>query len=162
MKSRVLMAAALVVSFVPAAQAQVSPGPDKVFVTKAAASNMFEIESSKVALTMAGNAEVKAFAQQMITDHEKAGQDLVAVAGDAVPRELDAPHLARLEKLKTTAPADFDAAYLDEQVLAHDEAVTLFTKYSEEANAPALKTFASKTLPVLKGHQEHVRQLDKM
>ncbi|MGQ4273576.1 DUF4142 domain-containing protein [Terrihabitans sp. B22-R8] len=143
-----------------AAHAQDKTGPDHVFVTKAANSNMFEIESSKIAVQKAQNAEVKSFAQQMVTDHTKAGQEMMAVAPDA-PKELDATHKTMVEKLSDTDAAKFDAAYVDAQVKAHDEAVALFTKYSDEAKDAKLKDFAAKTLPTLKEHQEHIKKIDK-
>jgi putative membrane protein len=156
-----IIAAAVTALTLGAAQAQdkMAAGPDHVFVMKAANSNMFEIESSKVALKMAKNAEVKEFAQQMITDHEMAGKNLMAVAKDA-PAKMDATHMAMVEKLEKTDEAKFDAAYIDAQVKAHDEAVALFTKYEDDAKDPELKQFAAKTLPKLKMHQDHAKKLD--
>jgi putative membrane protein len=142
-----------------AAHAQEKTGPDMVFVTKAANSNMFEIESSKVALEKAKNAEVKTFAQQMINDHTKAAKDMMAVAPDA-PKKMDAAHMAMVKDLQDASADKFDADYVDAQVKAHDEAVALFTKYSEDAQDPKLKAFAAEKLPVLKMHQEHVKALD--
>lgn len=135
-------------------------GPDKVFVLKAANSNMFEIESSKIAVKRAKDPEVKKFAQQMITDHTKAGSELKSVAGEMVPKEPDDATKARIEKINAAADDKFDALYVSEQKSAHDEAVGLFTKASEAAEDPALKAFASKTLPTLKEHQEHVKHLN--
>jgi putative membrane protein len=151
----------------PQAQGQMSAtqgrmaaqGPDNVFVTKAASSNMFEIESSKVALQKAKNAEVKSFAQQMITDHTKAGKDMMAVAPDA-PKAMDAAHMAMVKDLQEASADKFDAEYVDAQVKAHDEAVALFTKYADDAQDPKLKAFAAEKLPVLKQHQEHVKALN--
>jgi putative membrane protein len=142
-----------------AVHAQETTGPDKVFVTKAANSNMFEIESSKLAIQKGQSAEVKSFAQQMIDDHTKAAKDLMAVAPDA-PKKMDAAHTAMVEDLNKTSADKFDASYIDAQVKAHDEAVALFTKYSEDAEDAKLKAFASEKLPVLKQHQEHVKALD--
>lgn len=154
-----LFAASIIALSLGSAMAQDKTGPDHVFVTKAAISNMFEIESSKIAVEKAKDPEVKKFAQQMISDHTKAGKEMMAVAADA-PKELDAAHLAKVEKLKKAEGEKFDAAYVDEQVTAHDEAVALFTKFSAEAETPKLKEFASKTLPTLKEHQEHVKHLN--
>ncbi|MFC5068883.1 DUF4142 domain-containing protein [Flaviflagellibacter deserti] len=154
-----LFAASLLGLSLGSAMAQDKAGPDHVFVTKAAMSNMFEIESSKVAVEKAKDPEIKKFAQQMISDHTKAGKEMMAVAPDA-PKELDAAHLAKVEKLKEAEGEKFDAAYIDEQVVAHDEAVALFTKFSTEAETPKLKEFAAKTLPTLKEHQEHVKDLN--
>lgn len=144
----------------PATMKNQADGPDKTFVLKAANSNMFEIESSEIAVKRAKDPEVKKFAQQMITDHTKAGKELKSVAGDMVPAEPDAATKARIEKINAAAEDKFDALYVDEQKAAHDEAVGLFTKASEAAEDPKLKSFAAETLPTLKEHQEHVKHLN--
>jgi putative membrane protein len=45
------------------------------------------------------------------------------------------------------------------QVKAHDDAVQLFQNYSQSGPNGALKTFAGKTLPVLKMHQQMIHKL---
>src|ERR1700759_2325384 len=50
------------------------------FVTEAAQSDMFEIQSSKLALNSA-DAPTKAFAQQMIDDHTKTTDELKGAVG---------------------------------------------------------------------------------
>lgn len=135
--------------------------PDE-FVKRATVSNVFEIESSRLAETKAMAPEVKAFARQMIADHTKASADMqVAVkadkVADAVP--LDAPHQAQLDQLRQVSGATFDTAYVAAQKAAHDEAVGLFSSYAENGAQGALKTFATATLPTLKQHQAHVKRL---
>lgn len=135
------------------------------FVTKAAIANQFEIESSKVAVSRAQNAEVKKLAQQMITDHTKAGNEFKAAlaksnSGAKAPTGLDEKHAEIVKDLKETKADDFDAAYLDVQEDAHDDAIALFEDYSKNGDNAALKEFAAKTLPTLKKHEEHVTHLD--
>jgi len=133
------------------------------FVQKAAVSNMYEIETSKLALRNATRDDLKAFAQQMIQDHTKAGDELKStlsgISGPNLPTDLDATHKAALDTLSKKTGADFDAGYLAEQKTAHDDAVDLFREYSQDGGNPRLKTFAGKTLPTLVGHQQHVQQL---
>src|SRR5690349_10191595 len=50
------------------------------FAAMAAGSNMFEIESSKLALQKASLQPTKDFAQHMIDDHTKAGEEMRAAA----------------------------------------------------------------------------------
>lgn len=135
-------------------------GPDNAFIVKAANSGMFEIESSKIAVKRAKDAEVKKFAQQMVTDHTKADAELKKVAGTKVPAKPDEATLARIEKINAASDDKFDAVYVAEQRAAHDEAVSLFTKASKDVADPELKAFAEKTLPTLEQHQEHIKALD--
>jgi putative membrane protein len=50
------------------------------FVDKAAAGGIAEIETSRLALEKSQSADVKAFANMMITDHGKANDELAAIA----------------------------------------------------------------------------------
>ncbi len=132
------------------------------FTETASVSNMFEIESSKVALEKATSSETKAFAQHMIDDHTKAGEEMKTAAdaeGVTIPSALDEKHQAKLEKLTGAAADAFDKSYLAEQLLAHEEAVALFDGYSTNGAPGTLKEFATKTLPTLKGHLEEVKKL---
>jgi putative membrane protein len=164
MKRQLFLSMAALALFASAAIAQMAAPPAPEFAQKAAMSDMFEIESSKLAVEKSEDADVKAFAQQMITDHSKASEELMATlqqAGSdmAVPAMLDGPHRDKLEKLTSAAGSDFDAEYVSMQVAGHDEAVALFTAFSEQGDNDALKAFAQKTLPTLKMHQQHVHEL---
>lgn len=132
------------------------------FAAMAAGSNMFEIESSKLALEKASLQPTKDFAQHMIDDHTKAGEEMKAAAkaeGIKVPMALDDKHKADLDNLSGSTGAAFDQSYLAEQYAAHEEAVALFATYSTNGAPGALKEFATKTLPTLQSHLKHVQQL---
>ncbi|MDB5527420.1 MAG: hypothetical protein JWR51_523 [Devosia sp.] len=144
----------------PAATMSVSDPAE--FATKAAIGNMFELKSSALAQDHTQNADVLAFAEQMTTDHSKAAQDmLTAVTAEKVTPStgLDEPHQTQLDALEDVKDDQFDAAYIEAQVKAHDEAVALFEGYAAGGPAGALKDFASNTLPTLKMHQEHIHAL---
>lgn len=133
------------------------------FIRKAAVGNEFEIESSKLALQKSQNDNIQHFAQQMVDDHGKAGEDLTATAAKAnlgAPNmALDHKHQRMLDKLNAATGTEFDRLYLKEQVKAHDEAVSLFKDYSQHGDNDAMKSFASNTLPTLQEHQEKVTQM---
>ncbi len=141
----------------------ISPStPD--FVKQVAISDMFEIESGKLAAEKA-DAETKTFANQMVADHTKTSTELkAAVASDPktpIPTALDSGHQEKLDKLKGLNGADFIKAYHDMQVEAHEDAVSLFERYAEGGDSETLKTWAAKTVAALKHHLEMARQLDK-
>jgi len=133
------------------------------FVKQAAIGNKFEIESSKFALDHAQNGDVKSFAQRMINDHTKAGDDLKAAVQDAnagteVPDQLDQAHKDQLDKLQASN-TDFDRQYVDMQVKAHDDAVNLFQGYADNGDNDRIKQFAANTLPTLKDHQKMIHEI---
>ena len=55
-------------------------GGDQAFVTKLAGVNMAEVELGMLAKDKALSKDVKTFAQRMIDDHRKAGNELKTVA----------------------------------------------------------------------------------
>ena len=134
------------------------------FMLMAAMSDKFEIESSEIALQKGQSDAVKQFAQQMITDHtantEKLIQTVEAGGGNLEkPAQLDEKHQTMIDKLSATS-GDFDAAYIDAQVQAHQEAVALMTSYSQNGDNNPLKQFAAQALPTIQMHFEMVQKLD--
>lgn len=129
------------------------------FVTKATNANMFEIQSSQLALEKSKNQDIQQFAQMLIDDHTKAGKELKSVLSDAdtnikAPQKLDQEHAGKLGQLKSAAGTDFDKSYLQMQMDGHEQAVELFQSYSQNGDNPALKSWAGKTLPTLQKHMQ--------
>jgi putative membrane protein len=142
----------------------ISPtSPD--FVKEVAISDMFEVESNKLAQAK-GNAPEKAFASQMVTDHTKTSTELKGlVSGGKVkaelPTALDSSHQSKLDKLKGAEGKDFSSDFDSMQVSAHKDAVSLFERYAKSGDNPELKNWAGKTLPALKHHLEMAQDLSK-
>lgn len=136
------------------------------FVKKAAIANMFEIETSKVALTRSTSADVKAYAQMIIDEHTKAAADFKAaattggIAEAVIPTALDEKHAKKLAKLNEEDADDFDDEYLEEQEEAHESAIKLFKDYADDGDNASLKSFAAVTVPTLQKHKEQVDSLD--
>ena len=142
-----------------AATAPVQVTDPQQFADMASSSNMFEIESSRLALEKAASEEVKSFAQHMIDDHGKAGDEMMAAAQDdgITPAPgLQPAHQAKLDELSALDGEAFDAAYIMAQVAAHDEAIALFEGFSSNGDDSALKAFAANTLPTLQQHREEI------
>nr|CAD6610076.1 hypothetical protein RKHAN_02267 [Rhizobium sp. Khangiran2] len=140
------------------------PPKTQDFVTKAASSDMFEIESSKLALDR-GNDAAKGFAQQMISDHQKTSEELKQlVEGGSVeatiPTEMTAAHQEMLEELKAAEGEEFSQEYLSAQEDAHEDAVDLFQRYGEEGDNAELKAWAAKTVPALEHHLKMVEDMN--
>ncbi|MGN7292995.1 DUF4142 domain-containing protein [Rhizobium sp. SAFR-030] len=129
------------------------------FVKQVQSSNMFEIESSKLAQQKARDGDVKEFAQQMIKDHTKVGKDLKSAAKVDADGMLSPKHAAMLETLKGASEQEFQPLYIEMQNVAHMEAVTLFATYAKGGDDDATKAFAKKTLPTLEMHKMHVAKL---
>lgn len=135
------------------------------FVTQAAISDMFEIQSSQLALQQSDE-PTKAFAKQMITDHEKtAGEIKAMIQGGKVqaqiPTTLDSTHQNKLDTLKGLKSVEFTKQYHTDQVTGHKNTVDLYKRYAAEGDNPELKAFASKHLPHLEQHLTKAQELNK-
>lgn len=139
------------------------PLTDEVFVKKAASGGLYEVQSSQIAQRRATDEDAKAFAQKMITDHTKANNELMraaSAAGFQVSRTLMPKHQMMIDKLSGLQEQEFDREYWTQQNQAHIETVKLFEQASKGLRDAELKSFASRTLPVLREHlamtKEHV------
>ncbi|MFP3994799.1 DUF4142 domain-containing protein [Pseudomonas capeferrum] len=131
------------------------------FVDAATEAGIAEVVTGNLAKEKSQNADIKAFAQQMVTDHTQANQKL----GD-IARKLDisVPDEAALtDKVKKMIlewrEESFDKSYINNQVDAHEKAVELFKKEAASSDKVELKAFASDTLPKLEQHLEHAKAL---
>jgi putative membrane protein len=136
------------------------------FIKTVPGANSFEIESSKLALDKASSDDVKTFAQQMVTDHTKAGEDFKAAlqqvqttSSVTAGEEMQPKQAQQLKELQAASGKDFEAKYIMMQVEAHKEAVALFAAYADNGDDPALREFAKKTLPTLKMHEKHIKEV---
>jgi putative membrane protein len=135
------------------------------YVPNAAISDMYEIESSKLAEQKATSPAIKAFAKQMIADHTGTTAKLKATLktaklGITPPTALDARRQGMIDNLKAATAGDFDKTYLDQQTNAHREAITLHSGYAEDGENSALKKLASGAVPIIRHHLEMVQKID--
>jgi putative membrane protein len=135
-----------------------------VFVEKAAASDMFEIEAAKLAQQRSKNADVKAFADMMIKDHTKSTNDLKAAiqaSGQnlAPPAALPQDKQDALNDLKNATDVDFDRKYMEGQVDAHQSALNLLQRYAQDGDVAQIKAFAASVAPVVQQHYDRAKSI---
>jgi putative membrane protein len=164
MKNTSMLAAGwgLFVSVVFVCTAQAQSAQD--FVNKVAISDMFEIQSSRLALAKQPDKDTKPFAEKMVRDHQKTSSELKSLVDSGkvkakLPTVLDSEHQQMLDGLKGKSGKDFDTSYDQIQVKAHQDAVALFDAYAKGGDDPELKRWAAKTLPHLK---EHLSMAEKL
>lgn len=132
----------------------------KAFADTAAASDAFEIESSKLAQQKAQSDEVKEYAAMMIRDHTQSTANLkkAASAVDVTPAPALTPEQqANLETLRSASGTGFDDAYKTQQVAAHEKTLAALQAYAANGSAAELKQFAANTAPIVDRHLEEVR-----
>lgn len=136
----------------------------QVFANTAAASDAFEIATSKLALENSNSADVKKFANQMITAHTASTDKLKATtAGLNLPitpdPKLNAEQQTILDSLKTKKGADFDTAYIAGQRTGHQETLDMLKAYAATGDVPALKTLAQGLVPTVAAHLNMAKSL---
>lgn len=143
-----------------AAAAQLSDD-DQKFVQKAALGGLAEVSLGQQVSPSAKNADVKGFADRMVTDHGKANDELKQLAstkGITLPNETDQEHKDAAAKVMSAK--NVDKAYMEAMVKDHDKDVGEFEDESKAAKDPDLKAWIDKTLPVLKEHQKMAHDIN--
>jgi putative membrane protein len=138
-----------------------SHGKDSAtFASKAAQGGMAEVEMGRLAVQRAGDPDVKAFGERMISDHSKANAELKSIAskkGLQLPTEMNSEQKSEMDKLAKLSRAEFDKEYMSAMVDDHEEDVKEFETQSKDGNDADIKTFAGKTLPTLQQHLQLAR-----
>ena len=159
----ILLVAALGITSTAALGADAISAAD--FAQKAGAGGAAEVAMGKLGAQKATNAEVKAFAQKMVTDHTKANKELMAAAkakGVEVPTEPDMIHKGMAEKFEhQSADADFNHDFMQQMVRDHEATVELFqTAANDTTLDPEFRALAKKTLPTLEQHLKDAQRLE--
>jgi putative membrane protein len=136
---------------------------DRDFLENAAQSGHAEIEGSRMAQESDAGPAVRQFAQKMIEDHTQANKELIDLAnrkGFTVPDEPSLAQRTELLALKALSGGAFDTMYSARiAVAAHENAVELFEKATQEVKDADIRAYAEKTLPKLREHLEMARAL---
>lgn len=149
--------------------AAVPAGPtDAQIAAIVVAANQVDIDAGEMAAKKTKNADVKKFAELMVTDHSainKAAGDLVKKLG-VTPEENDTSkslvkggddNKAALEKL---SGAEFDKAYVDHEVAYHQTVLDALDKtLIPSAQNAELKSTLVGVRPLIDAHLKHAQQV---
>jgi predicted outer membrane protein len=145
-----------------ATSAKLSAGDQKA-VKDMGMSDMAEVATAKIALSKSQNAEVKAFAQQMVDDHGAALTKVQAVAqakGVTLPTELDAKHKAMSAKLEKLSGDAFDKAYMaGAGVKDHTDTHNKLMADAKKIKDADVKALADQHMPVVEQHLKAAQQM---
>jgi len=163
--SAIVVAGALLV---PVAGASAQSVTDAQIASIVVTANQVDIDAGKMATSMASNAEVKKFADQMITDHtgvNKSAVDLVTKLkvtpeDNSTSQSLKAGGEKNLANLKTLKGAAFDKAYIDNEVAYHQAVIDAVDKtLIPSASNAELKALLVKVRPAFVAHLEHAKHI---
>jgi putative membrane protein len=153
----VTLLTALAACALPTANADDSSlsGKDKSFIQDAYQDGLAEVDSAQMAQRKTGNADVKAFAEKLATDHTAANTQLKSLADSKKVSTASEPSMISKGKSKlmdAKTGGDFDKAYIDDMVSDHKKDIEAFEKAATEAQDQDVKNFANQTLRTLKEH----------
>jgi putative membrane protein len=131
---------------------------DAQFLVDAATINMEEVKLGQIAATNARLKEVKDLAAMMVEEHQKAYDQVSALAAKkqvTIPTAMPDKQKEEADKLSGKMGKDFDKDYCDKMVDGHKDAITKFEKASTDAADADIRNWATEMLPALRKHLDH-------
>lgn len=128
---------------------------DERFLVRAAEINFEEIRLGQLAEQKGTDADIREMAKMLVQTHNKAKDDLHALAsskGIAVPLAPSDGVENMYLMLNGKTGHDFDKEYCDKMVSGHKDAIDLFEGATRGNNDDDVKTWASRMLPELRMH----------
>jgi putative membrane protein len=130
--------------------------------------DQIDIDYAAIAKEKSKNADVLKFAATMAKDHKSVNDQAVALATKLGVTPQDNPVTQSLlsgaattkADLNSKSGADFDKAYIDNEVAYHKAAIDLVeNKLIVDATNPELKSLLQTALPIFKQHLAHAEMI---
>jgi putative membrane protein len=159
---------AAAVALAPASTVFAQSPNDAQIASIVVTANQVDIDAGKLAASKASNPDVKAFAQQMVTDHSgvnKQATELVTrlkvtPEDNATSQSLKSGGESNIATLKGLSGAAFDKAYIDHEVAYHQQVLDAVDKVLiPSASNADLKALLVKVRPAFVAHLEHAKHV---
>lgn len=130
--------------------------------------NQIDIDAGKLAKAQSKNKDVQDFAQRMITDHTAVNKQAAALAkklgvkpeDSDIAKSLKQAASDTTKKLKGLKGAQFDKAYVDNELAYHQQVLDAIDKVLiPGAQNKELKDLITKVRPAIATHLEHAKHL---
>lgn len=130
--------------------------------------NLGEVDQAEIAVVRADDADVVDFAQTMVEDHGDGAEAAEALAEaedltlqpNSVSAMLRAESMATVGLLQSASDEEFDLVYMDAQVAAHTEVLSLLEDtLIPQADNPALEAFLVETRTHVSEHLESAESI---
>ena len=135
---------------------------DKTFLVKAYAGSLSDVQLGQLAVQKGTNMRTKQFGTRMAAEHDQASQVLTQIASEAdveLPTQPERMATSTYQRLRGIPGSDFDAAFAQAVLQAHQREIIEFRQQAKSGKDPALKDFAQKSLPMLQQHLMMARSL---
>ena len=130
--------------------------------------NQVDIDAGKLAASKGTNPEIKKFGQQMVADHTAVNKQATALVtklkvtpeDNATSQSLKAGGEKNIANLESLKGAEFDKAYIDNEVTYHQAVIDAIDKtLIPSAQNAELKALLVKVRPAFVAHLEHAKML---
>jgi putative membrane protein len=137
---------------------------DKRFLAQVMQGSLLNIEMGKLAAEKSSNDTVKEFAKKMVADHERGITVFKKVAdrdGVTLESQLDSKHKERLDKVAKLSGAEFDRAYVKDQLKAYQRMVSYYQSEADNSTESVATKMAANMLPAVQKHLNDTKDLNK-
>ncbi|HET6208708.1 MAG TPA: DUF4142 domain-containing protein [Terracidiphilus sp.] len=136
---------------------------EKAFVSKALQGGEAEVELGKLAQEKSQSADVKQFAQKMVSDHSQMGEKwfkpVAQQMGVSEPKGPSKKDKKLIEKLQGLSGPQFDTEYIQAMVKDHKEDLKDFRDQAQSAQNPAVKQIAEQGQKIISMHLQLIEQI---
>jgi len=126
---------------------------DRDFITVNAANNYMEVLLGRLALERAQNADVKAYAERVVREHNMLQDEWLKVAqqnGIPLKPGMGKNHREKLTRLEKLKGKEFDKQFMNTMIDTHQDYANSMEKQSRTAHSPEVRQIAERSLPTLR------------
>jgi putative membrane protein len=137
---------------------------DSTFLVEALSGGIMEVKLGELAVKKSKQESTQELGKMMIQDHSKANEEirmLLQQRNIGVKDSLIKQHASKIKDFEKAKATEFDGKYIKEMQKDHREDISKFESQLNRTNHSGLKDFVTRTLPVLRKHQNHVETLVK-
>lgn len=127
-----------------------------------------EVEAGELARTKATNAEVKNFAQMMVNEHRKhrdqmqrmkSSTDSAITSPSGAQTSLQSMHSQTMSQLQSLSGAEFDRAYIDNQVSGHQSVLDMLQQLQNRTQNTQLQQHLTQVTSTVQKHLDQARAI---
>jgi putative membrane protein len=133
---------------------------DRAFMPAMANANLAEVDLGNLAAQRSTDAEVKAFAQRMVSEHTLSQNELNTLASNkqvTLPAVPDSMHQALRQQLSQLSGRAFDSTYIHSQVRDHQATLSLINTEISSGQDVDVKSYATKNKPHVQMHLDQAQ-----
>jgi putative membrane protein len=170
LKSSAVILASIAIAAVSSTHAEdkASPPTDAQIAMIVVVADTVDVNYGKLAVKQTSNQAVKEFAETMVRDHTAVNEKAIALAKKLgvtpetshTSKSLESNGEKEMARLKALTGAEFDKAYVDNEVSYHEAVISLLDKtLIPNTRNTELKSLLESGRPIFVAHLEHAKKL---